>query len=360
MTKATKLLVAGAAVALAATGISVAAPASADNVGGGTGAQGPFVTASISFTGDVRGGGGTRSVSVPATCWWEPMGNVVLGDPPVDPDDPASVEAYFEYISRFLSGHAAGGRLEIPSADYMAGIARRVAAGEELTFYHATCVDGKNAVDEGLIDKSGTWEGLDFGVTFAAFPPGAEPEPIVAAETLAQEALKVLFIENPAVDRNPKIGLGGTEAALVTLPTYFWVTNPGDALGDPIGHKEVVATAGDAQATLTADSTGISISAPAGALEDGGRQCDAETITHEYSSGAAEGDLCSVKFARASVGQGAGWPVTVASHWDVAWTGVEANGDVNPGGPLALLNPTQSTINVPVAESQAVVESTES
>ena len=54
-------------------------------------------------------------------------------------------------------------------------------------------------------------------------------------------------------------------------------------------------------------------------LEDGGRQCDAETITHEYSTGAAEGDLCSVKFARASVGQGAGWPVTVAFTASAMW-----------------------------------------
>ena len=37
----------------------------------------------------------------------------------------------------------------------------------------------------------------------------------MAAETLAEEALERLFIAQPEVDRNPKLGSGGLDASLV-------------------------------------------------------------------------------------------------------------------------------------------------
>jgi hypothetical protein len=362
MSKVTRALLAAASVALAGTALG-AAPAAADNVDGSAGPSGPIVRARITFTGDTTvGGGGERSVGVPAKCWWEPISaDVLLGNPPIDANDPESAAEYFDWAQRNSNGSFSFARLTLPSQEAIDDAIRRRAAGENITWYHGQCIEGVDPVEEGFLELGGVVDGTNLGVGFQAFPTGDPPEPIVAAETLAQEALQVLRIDNPAVDRNPKIGLGGSQAALVTLPTYFWLTNVGTALGfgpDGPGYRSVTATAGTASATVEAKTAGIGITAPAGALEQQG--CDAEKIARPYSEGAAPGSLCTVKFTRASVGQGAGWPVTVATEWDVEWFGVEANGEEADGGPLPLLNPTQSTINVPVAESQAVVESTES
>jgi hypothetical protein len=180
----------------------------------------------------------------------------VLGDdygfPPVDPDDPASVEAYFEAIAPLLSGHAAGGRLELPDANYVKDIIRRVAAGEKLTFYEAKCVAGKNPVDEGLIDKAGTWQGIDFGVRFRAFEPGPPPPPVVPAAELAELARQELTFADPEVDYNPKIA-GGVPASLVGIQTWFWVRNTLAALGSEVDGK------GQATATATAGQPGNGI-----------------------------------------------------------------------------------------------------
>jgi hypothetical protein len=56
---------------------------------------------------------------------WQPF---QLGDgyglPPVDPDDPASVEAYFEAIAPLLSGPRGRCRLELPRATTLKDIIR--------------------------------------------------------------------------------------------------------------------------------------------------------------------------------------------------------------------------------------------
>jgi hypothetical protein len=48
--------------------------------------------------------------------------------------------------------------------------------------------------------------------------------------------------------------------------------------------------------------------------------------------------------------------VTVTTKFDVSWHGTEANGDdVGPFG-IALENDPETVLNVPVAESQAIVQ----
>jgi hypothetical protein len=355
-----KALVTGAVAALAITGLA-AAPAQADTVGGGVDTSGPYVEASITIT---RGGqtvGGSGGHAVPAKCWWEPFSFSGFGGPTVDPDDPESVQAYMEYVAPFLSGHAAGARLTLPDRDYMTDIIRRVAAGEDLTFYRAKCRSGLNPVDEGLIDNAGTWQGVNFGVEFQAFPPGQEPGPVVAAEVLADLAREQLDIEAPAIDRNPKMPTAAGLATLVGLDTYFWVTNPDQALGDGgDGNVSVTAEAGQeggpdpfSTATVTATTDGMTVSVNDGLTD--AVVCDLARAKNTYGPGSTAGNSCSVKMERASVGQGAGWQVTAVAGWEVEWEGVEANGDV-VGDVLAFDAPT-ANFAVPVAESQAVVDS---
>ena len=361
MRRATKVLVTGAVAALAVTGFG-ATSARADTVGGGVDTSGPYVEARISITrgGHATGGGGGRAV--PAKCWWEPFSFSGFGGPTVDPDDPESVQAYIEYVAPFLSGHAAGARLTLPDRDYMADIIRRVAAGEDLTFYRAKCRSGLNPVDEGLIDNAGTWQGINFGVEFRAFPPGQEPGPVVAAEVLADLAREELDIQVPAVDRNPRMPTDAGDATLITYDTYFWVTNPGLALGAG-GNGTVAVTAEAGQqggpdpfstATVTATSDEITVTVNDGST--GAVPCDLAEARNAYGPGSTAANSCSVKFQRASVGRPGGWPVTVAANWAVSWTGVEANGVVVPQTDLAFDAPT-AVFNVPVAESQAVVDS---
>src|SRR5689334_16220627 len=104
MNRVVKTLVTGAVAAVALVGFG-AGSASADTVGGGVDGGGPYVEANIKIT--RGGGGGGTTVSspggAPARCWWEPFTFSGFGGPTVDPEDPESVQEYFNYISRFLS-----------------------------------------------------------------------------------------------------------------------------------------------------------------------------------------------------------------------------------------------------------------
>jgi hypothetical protein len=362
MRRVTKALVTGVITGLAATALAGvgASPAGADT-SGGAGGGGAYAEASIRIT--VTGGTGksySSTKSVPATCWWEPFElGEGYGFPPVDPNDPESVEKYFEAIAPLLSGHAAGGRLELPDGDYLRDIIRRVASGEKLTFYEAKCVEGKNAVSEGLIPKSGTWQGVDFGVRFRAFPPGDPPGPVVPAEVLADLAREELTFANPEVDYNPKVQ--GALATLVGLPTWFWVTNQAAALGDGpegIGSARAVATAGGdgdpfSQAIVEAKNGGMTVSAEG--LSPSPKTCELAEIRRAYTAGAEDAGACTATFQRASVGTGNGFAVTVTTNFDVSWNGTEANGTQVGPFPIALDADPTTVLNVPVAEEQAIV-----
>jgi hypothetical protein len=369
MNKSTKLLVSGAALAVGAMAFG-ASPAAADNGGGVTGGRdssGPYVSASdVHITGDARGGGGLPSgVSIPATCWWEPINsNVLLGNPPIDPNDPESVKGYFDWSAQANAGTSfSGANLGLPRGDAIEDAINRAKGGEKITWYEAVCRDGINALESGFIDKGGDWAGVEIGIPFQAFPTGEEPEPIVAAQVLADAAKEILDIALPQVERNPEIPTGAGAATLVNWQTYFWVNNVGPALGTPVGHKEVRVQVGDAFAELVATGQKITVSTPSGVLSRGNDGAGASSVDcsfaearQAYGAGATDANSCNVRFTRASVGQGAGWPVTVTSHWDLNWTGQEADG--TPAGDNMGDDPQASTVNVPVAESQAVVDNT--
>jgi hypothetical protein len=349
MKKPLTLLVMGAMAALAAGAMS-AAPAAADNsdVGVGNGPHGPFVAAHISFSGAVKGGGGTRTVRVPATCWWEPISSdILLGDPPIDAGDPESVAKFFEWANVNNNGSFSFARLGLPSQAEIEDAINRAKNGEKITWYEGQCVDGFDGVKAGFFRLGGVFQGTQIGVPFRAFPAAqGAPEPLVSAETLAQAALNVLRIDNPQVDRNPQ--LRGVAATLVDIPTYFWLTNPQNALNDTdgtVGQRSVTATAGNATATLTATNTHVYLSSGGFA---GTRDCVAAEMNRAFGPGSTDANMCDVNFVKASNG----WNVQVQTLWDGNWEGVDAEGP--QGGTLAIPTETGNVV-IPVAESQAVV-----
>jgi hypothetical protein len=69
---------------------------------------------------------------------------------------------------------------------------------------------------------------------------------------MADVAMKNIDLAEPALSWNPRVdSLGG--GTLVNLPTWFWVTNPGPAVGDVGGERSVTATAeaGNQQVSVT-------------------------------------------------------------------------------------------------------------
>jgi len=177
------------------------------------------------------------------------------------------------------------------------------------------------------------------------FFAGATPQPLVDPEDLAQVARDYMAIPDPVAERNPKLDLtgGGT---LVSLPTWFWVTNP-DAVGAATGGTRTIrAQVGPVWAEVVARTSGLSINSPAG-----GTSCSPDRAVRVYAPGADDSTGCTVAFDAASVRYADGYPVDLSTSWSATWTGSGGTGGVLPG-----LSRTVTT-NVPVAESQALVYS---
>ena len=82
----------------------------------------------------------------------------------------------------------------------------------------------------------------------------------------------------------------------------------------------------------------------------GGQTCTYEQFTTPYTGGDAPAGACAFPFTRGSTGYGAGFPVTATATWGASWTSSETPG----AQPLPTVT-TDSTVDVPVAESQALV-----
>lgn len=310
----------------------------ADPTGGGF-----RVTASVVFSGDAApGGGGTFSVSVPATCYWKPAAL---------PADPADWVQWLLDQQRQYSGQGsetAGGYYMLGDQATYEQAAARALAGERITAYVATCRDNALCTDlAGFVggpthDASmGLGDPCPVPGAYQFFPPGAPPAPKVDPEDLAKMAQERMVIPDPQVDRNPKVGDLG-EATLVTLPTWFWVTNP-PAVGGATGTRTIRAEVGPVFAQVVATTDGLVITSPAG-----GATCAPTVATTPYSPGAADSAGCTVSFTRASVGYANGYPVDTSTAWTATWTGSGGSGGTLPG--LA----RNSQVDVPVAESQAI------
>jgi hypothetical protein len=337
-------------LALAAMLVSGASSASAGPVGGNSGANqgaGYSVTA-VSFSGDAApGGGGTISVGVPATCWWEPAQLSLADGSYIDPTNPDELEAWYMYAMPAMNGTFAIGRVTYGDFAIWKPALEKMRAGAKVTAYSPTC--RLDASDCALIGFSGvamepnrlTGEcGISVGIGF--FTSGDPPAPQVAPADLAKVASDHMDIPDPLVDRNPKVtALAG--ATLVGLPTWFWVTDPA-SIGGAAGTRTIRAEVHGVWAEVVAKTEGLHLTSPAG-----GTSCGPDTALTQYARGVDEGTACTLSFSRASVGYPAGYPVDASTVWTAAWTG-----SGNTGGNLASLLRGR-LVDVPVAESQTVV-----
>lgn len=336
--------------------------AMAGNVGDASGNSNPNgygATATVRFSGNAApGGGSSSSMSVPATCWWEPMQLNILDGSSMGlvgaPNDPQALEDWFKKQLILVNGSFSFARAAYGDWSMWADAIKRIKAGEHLTLYTPKCRDGAPpcAASQfaGVVDMAGLQPGGYYGgtcgVNVAArfFTTGAAPPPMVAPADLAKIAYDNMVIDTPVVQRNPKASVDGAAGAtLVLLPTWFWVTNPDSVGGRTGGTRTIRAEVGNAWAEVVAKTGGLDLASPGG-----GTSCSPTQALVAYGPGVGSSP-CTVSFAKASVGYGAGYPVTASTSWSATWTG--------SGGTGGTLDPLsrQTTFSVPVAESQALV-----
>lgn len=343
-------LVAGAALVLAASG-----PAAArDGVGGEDTGDGYEIGVEVTFSGDgAPGGGGTYTVPIPPVCWWERLDGRMLGDgSSVDAGDPEAVLAWYEETYPQINGSFAFARGMFPDRSVFEDAIAREAAGTDLTWYQVRAGDAGNVDDLMKCAQGSNDGGVNGEIPIIYWPwvDGDPPAPAVDPETLAIEAREVMVIDEPEVDRNPRLAGGLDGATFVNVNTWFWVVDPemvGGNGGTRTIRADVVGT--DVWAEVTATTDGLSIASP-----DGSRQCDPELAQRAWAPGAADADGCTVQFTRASVAYPGGYPVTAATEWSATWEGREQDG-TTVGGDLDPLR-REATVNVPVAEVQTIVK----
>jgi hypothetical protein len=152
-----------------------------------------------------------------------------------------------------------------------------------------------------------------------------------------------MHIPDPQVDRNPKV-TALAEATLVSLPTWFWVTDA-TSVGGTAGTRTIRAEIGAVWAEVVASTDGLHLSSPA----NKDRTCGPDKALTHYATGVSESSACTVSFVRSSVGYPSGFPVDASTSWSATWTG-----SGNTGGALAALQ-RGSVVDVPVAEVQTIV-----
>lgn len=307
------------------------------------------------------GGGGGITLHVPPKCYWEtiPADYDLSGS--FDAGNPEDFEKFYEEMIVQMRGHAAAGYFSFPSREYVKGIVKAEKSGKaDYSWYVLRNQEGVNCADEGFTGSSGTVgdaygaEGAGDAVNdaiptaYQAFEAGQPPPPpLVDVGELAEEVWDYAAqnIDDPNVDRNPKIASTGN-ATLVNLPTWFWVTNTAEALAhDGRVDLEVSIPGTPVQMSLHAQTDEVTVTSPAGA-----KTCSIDEIKNSYDQGESDGGACTLEFSRSN----SGWPVTTTTNWTGSWEGVDNNGPQN--GTIAVVGHS-STVDVPVNESQAVVDS---
>lgn len=330
------------ALALVITAGSTANAANGDT-GGTTTQSGYTVTAAVDFSGDAApGGGGTVHIGVPAQCWWG-----TADAPGFNAADPSS---WVKWREDYVAGLGSSSTVSywyysLASPEAFAAAAAAAQSGKSMTLYVAQCVD-----DDPCSAKLAKFVGGDmnssFGctipVTIQFFATGATPQPQIDPYDLAILAREHMQIDTPQVDRNPK-AQAPAGATFVGLPTWFWVTNPASVAVATGGVKTIRAAVGNTWASVTASTDGLSLSSPAGSTT-----CSPQQSIVSYQ-GEASGTACSIEFSKASVGYPAGYPVTASTTWGATYQ----LSDGRSGGLDGLAR--QTVVNVPVAESQAIV-----
>lgn len=317
---------------------AIAAPALADreNPGGSVDDGNLQAKAVIRVNGDVKGGGGTTSVSAPAICWWEK--STITGE---------GVEAIAAFFAYFGIGFDKAALEKIAEDEKESG--KTFEWYQRKTSPTATKAQLEAA---GCNDPSGPYKGLFIGNIIRPFEPGNPPEPIPDPVEMADVALTNIDLQAPTLSWNPKVdSLGG--GTLVNLPTWFWVTNPGPAVGGDSGERSVTATAEangqQVSVTVTAKAGTLQIASPGGAVT-----CSVAKARTAFAENVPEASACTLPFKRASTRYENGFPVQATVAWTASWTGT---GPGVPGGVQQLDGVVlDSTTNVPVREAQTIVK----
>ncbi|MBF0695802.1 hypothetical protein IR146_00175 [Actinomyces bowdenii] len=160
---------------------------------------------------------------------------------------------------------------------------------------------------------------------------GTPPAPLIDGKTLAEAAWDAVSIPDPHVDYNPRLGSSG--GTLVGFQTWVWATEtPAEVIA--------TATAGPVTATVTARSSGLSLSGP-DLVED----CEGFGRPWAQDAGATD---CSVTFTRSSAHLGGTTPVKISVSYRTEFTASDG-----AGGTLDTVT-TTSTVGIPVAEAQVL------
>jgi len=317
------------AAALAAGAVGIAGPASADGLGGaGASACGAAsYCVSVTYTGSAAphgGGGGGYVATVAPDCWW---------------GKPMTVAEAIEYRKSSQSGSLYSGKewtLGLGS-DEMYDKAKK--QDPQPLVYRLECrsgIDPKTMTDYAGVAAQYPGYAIPNLVNFIA--AGQQPPaPAVDVETLRDAAYNSIDIPEPTIERNPDVA--GSGATLVNLPTQFW--SPGYA-----DTWDITASVGPVSATVVAKNAGFDLTSIAG-----GTSCTSEQFATAYSGGSEVGG-CNFPFERASLGYPKGFPVTATATWTASWTGTPTPAAAQPLPSLT----TDSTVNVPVQESQALVD----
>jgi hypothetical protein len=308
----------------------------------------------VTFSGDGVPKGRSHesvSVSIPVLCWWTgaPGAFSDLGAMLVDYDSGALADAtYGAYGTTSWSPMTTVSFPDVPTVTVIATprsafeqAAAAAVGGARLGWYVAVCRDGATVGD--YCSFAGECQGM----AFRTFALGAVPVPRVDPQDLAQAAMDYLKVPDPVVERNPKLK-DLNQAAVVNLPTWFWVTNP-DAVGAPTGTRTVTAAVGGVSATVVASTQGLSVSSPAG-----GVSCSPALSVVAWTRGASESaDACKVVFTKASVHDTSGFLVEAKAVWSATWTSTARTAAGQTSGILPGLTRV-TTMRIPVAEIQTI------
>ena len=165
--------------------------------------------------------------------------------------------------------------------------------------------------------------------------PPPQPVPPTVLLAMAEE-----FLDPP----EPDVSVNPTAGSIVNLDTWVW------ADPDTFGELTVRAESGPNWAEIVATAEGMTLTAPGAARAE--QQGTCATGGTAYVRGrplSSQSTDCAVVFGRASLGAPDGWPLTVTSTWGAV--GTTSDGDTEE----LLPRTASSTVNVPVAEVQALV-----
>ncbi|MGA9746589.1 MAG: hypothetical protein WBQ50_03955 [Nocardioides sp.] len=274
------------------------------------------------------GGGGGYVASVPPTCYWSAW------------KDPAAALAYMKDA---WDDPLYSGKEWVLGYGKVEEFEKALENNPDATWYQLECPGLDDGDWQGMVDYSGqAAAGNGYAIPNMALlvPPGTNPpDPDVDIEVLRDAAYDSIDIPEPQTQRNPEVA--GSGATLVNLDTMFWA----DGYSDTWSIRASLSPTLWAEVTASADD--FVLTSPAG-----GQICTHAQYTTAYTGGDAPAGACAFPFTRASVGYGGGFPVTTTASWGASWTSSETAG----AQPLPGLT-TDSVIDVPVDESQAVVRS---